>query len=98
VRELRRAYYAALSYADSELGRILDELVDLGLYENTIVVFWGDHGWQLGEHAGWGKLTNFEIATRVPFMIRVPGVTDGGIRMSKMVIFCVLHLAFQCGL
>ena len=49
---MRRAYYAALSYADSELGRILDELVELGIHENTIVVFWGDHGWQLGEHAG----------------------------------------------
>ena len=82
---MRRAYYAAVSYADSELGRILDELVDLGIYENTIVVFWGDHGWQLGEHAGWGQLTNFEIANRVPLMIRVPGVTDGGIKMDKMV-------------
>ena len=49
---MQRAYYAAISYADSELGRILDELVELGTHENTIIVFWGDNGWQLGEHAG----------------------------------------------
>ena len=85
VLELRRAYYAAVSYADHELGRVLDELNELGLAENTIIVFWGDHGWQLGEHAEWAKQTTFEIANRVPFMIRVPGMTDDGIKTDKLV-------------
>ena len=46
---------------------------------NTVISIWGDHGWQLGEHGEWCKHTNFEFATRAPMMIRVPGLTDGGI-------------------
>ena len=84
---MRRAYYGAVTHADEELGRMINQLIDLGMWDNTIIVFWGDHGWQLGEHAEWGKLTNFEISTRVPFMIRVPGVTDGGMRTSAKVKF-----------
>ena len=61
ARELRRAYYAAVSYADSELGRVLAEVAELGLEDSTLVVFLGDHGWQLGEHAEWCKHTNFEV-------------------------------------
>ena len=61
VRELRRAYYAAVSYSDSELGRVVAEVEELGLAETTIIVFLGDHGWQLGEHAEWSKMTNFEV-------------------------------------
>ena len=47
TKELRRAYYAAVSYADSELGRVLDQLDSLGMAESTVVVVWSDHGWQL---------------------------------------------------
>ena len=61
ARELRRAYYAAVSYADSELGRVLAEVAELGLEDSTLVVFLGDHGWQLGEHAEWCKHTNFVV-------------------------------------
>ena len=64
TRALRRKYYAAVSYADNELGRVLHELKAQRLENDTIVVFFGDHGWQLGEHAKWAKQTNFEIATR----------------------------------
>ena len=85
VSELRRAYYATVSYADHEIGRVLEELELLGLSENTIVVFWGDHGWQLGEHAEWAKQTTFEIANRVPFLLRVPGMTDQGLMTDKLV-------------
>ena len=49
IKELRRAYYAATSYADHQLGIIIDELYKQGVAEDTIIVFWGDHGWQLGE-------------------------------------------------
>jgi len=87
VKELRRAYYAAISYTDYELGRIIDKLDELGLAENTVIVFWGDHGWQLGEHAEWCKNTNFEVAARAPLMVHIPGVTDAGIKTAKLVEF-----------
>ncbi|MFB9053186.1 sulfatase [Formosa undariae] len=68
-RELKHAYYACVSYIDAQIGRIMDELERLGLKDNTIVVLWGDHGWKLGEHNGWGKQTNYEIDARVPLII-----------------------------
>ena len=69
---MRRAYYAATSYVDSLVGELLESLDSLGLADDTIVSFHGDHGWQLGEHNEWCKMTNFELATRVPLMFRVP--------------------------
>ena len=84
VKEVRRAYYAAISFVDNEMGRVLNALRTLGLEKNTIVVFLSDHGWQLGEHAQWAKQTNFDIANRVPLMIRVPGVTDKGVRTNML--------------
>ena len=77
VRQLRRAYYAAISYVDSLVGRVVSTLDQLGLANDTIVSFWGDHGWQLGEHGEWCKHTDFELATHAPMMVHVPGVTDG---------------------
>merc|ERR1719209_366450 len=85
VMEERRAYYSSLSYADQQLGRLLTELQDLGLAESTIVVFWGDHGYQLGEHTEWMKTTNFEIANWVPLMLRVPGSTEEGSSTDELV-------------
>ena len=85
VKELRRAYYSALSYADNSLGLLLSELKELGLEDDTIIVFWSDHGWQLGEHAEWCKHTNFEIATHVPLMISIPGMTNEGKRSNQLV-------------
>jgi len=66
---------------------VLDLLEQLGLAESTIVMLWGDHGWQLGEHAEWCKHTNFEIATHAPLILSVPGATDTGLRSSKLVEF-----------
>ncbi|ELU07221.1 hypothetical protein CAPTEDRAFT_18188 [Capitella teleta] len=77
--ELRRAYYSAISYTDYLIGYVVDELKRLGLDKNTIISFWGDHGWQLGEHGEWSKQTNFELATHAPMMVHIPGVTDKGI-------------------
>jgi len=85
TKELRRAYYSAISFSDHQLGLLLNKLKELDLEEDTIVVFWGDHGWHLGDHAEWCKLTLFEIGNRVPFMMRIPGVTDEGMRTSKLV-------------
>lgn len=72
ARELIRGYYAAMSYMDAQVGRVLAELDKLGLRDNTIIILWGDHGWHLGEQGMWCKHTNFENATRAPMMISVP--------------------------
>lgn len=85
ARELRRAYYSCISYTDAQIGRVLAELESQGFADDTVVILWADHGWQLGEHNHWCKFTNFEDATHVPFMIRVPGVTDEGMRTSALV-------------
>ena len=87
VLSLRRAYFASITYVDSLVGQVLDSLTDLGLESNTIVTFVGDHGWQLGEHGEWCKHTNFELATRAPFIVRIPGLTDDGPKMDEFVEF-----------
>lgn len=76
-RKLIHGYYAAISYADAQIGRVLDQLDSSGLAENTIVVLWGDHGWHLGDHGQWCKHTNYEQATRIPLLISAPGAAQG---------------------
>ncbi len=78
AREMIRAYHAAMAWADWNAGRVLDELDRLGLAEKTIVVFWSDHGYQLGEKGKWSKAGSlFETGTRVPLIIRKPGGPAG---------------------
>ncbi len=77
ARNLRHGYFACISYVDAQVGRVLAELDRLGLRENTIVLLYGDHGWHLGDHGLWGKLTNFEIAARAPLIISAPGMATG---------------------
>ncbi|WP_139957387.1 sulfatase [Flavicella sediminum] len=72
-RKLRHGYYACTSYIDAQIGKVIQALKDSGEYENTIIVLWSDHGFNLGEMGYWGKATNYEIATRVPFIIAQPG-------------------------
>jgi arylsulfatase A-like enzyme len=69
------AYYAAVSHMDAQVGRVLDALDELGLRENTIVVFSSDHGYHLGQHHKWQKQHLFEETTRVPFILSVPWMT-----------------------
>ena len=73
-KELIHGYYAAISFMDAQVGKVLDKLNALGLTENTIIVLWGDHGWHLGDHNLWCKHTNFEQATRTPLIIAAPGI------------------------
>ena len=72
-RKLIHGYYACVSYVDSQIGRVLDEIDRLGLRNDVIVVLWGDHGWKLGDYGMWCKHTNYEIDTHVPLIIRTPG-------------------------
>ena len=77
ARKLRHAYFAAISYTDAQVGKLLDELDKLGLSKNTVVVLWGDHGWHLGDQLVWGKHTIFERALKSTFILRAPGKTKG---------------------
>lgn len=77
-REMRHGYLAAISYLDAQVGKVIDELDRLDLTGNTIIVFTSDHGFHSGEFGEFGKLTNFEIGTRVPFIISTPGLQYPG--------------------
>lgn len=83
--EVRRHYAACVSYADAQVGRILQKLKDTGTADNTVVVLWGDHGWHLGEHAVWGKHTLFEESLHSPLVISYPGIAKPGQSTSAMV-------------
>ncbi len=76
--EVRRHYAACVSYADAQVGRILERLRESGAADETVVVLWGDHGWHLGEHAVWGKHTLFEESLRSPLIIASPGSPSPG--------------------
>ena len=67
------AYYASVSYMDAQLGKVLKALNESGQEENTIVIFTSDHGFHLGEHDFWAKVSLYEESTKVPLIIKVPG-------------------------
>ncbi|WPP48133.1 sulfatase [Catalinimonas niigatensis] len=77
AKKLVHGYYACISYTDAQIGKVLQALDDLGLADNTIVVLWGDHGWNLREHGLWCKHANFETSLRAPLMIKVPEIEGG---------------------
>ena len=101
AREMIRAYHAGMSWTDWNAGRVLDELDRLGLAENTVVVFWSDHGYQLGEKGKWSKAGSlFEAGARVPLILRAPGITTPGRTCERAVESIDLYptLAAICGL
>ena len=78
ARQAIQAYYASITFADAQLGRILDALDRTGLSKNTVVLFTSDHGYHMGEHGWWQKTTLFDNAARVPLIISVPGMRTAG--------------------
>lgn len=100
AKSLRHGYYACISYTDAQVGRLLDALEREGLADNTVVVFWGDHGWQLGDHGLWHKHTNFELATHAPLLMSLPKQKSAGIKCNAVVEFVDVYptLADVCGL
>lgn len=91
ARQLKHGYYAAISYTDAQVGKVLDELDRLGLRENTIVILWGDHGWKLGEHSAWAKHSNTENDTHAPLLISVPGMKRAGATTQALVEFVDIY-------
>jgi arylsulfatase A-like enzyme len=91
VRELRHGYYACVSFVDAQIGRLLAELDRLGLREHTVVVFWGDHGWHLGEQTLWGKHTDFELDVRAPLILSAPGRKAAGVTCGALVEFVDIY-------
>ena len=91
ARQLKHGYYAAVSYMDAQVGKVLDELDRLGLRQNTIIILWGDHGWKLGEHDAWCKHSTVENDTNVPLLLSVPGMKNAGARTDAIVEYVDIY-------
>ncbi|VGO18651.1 sulfatase-like hydrolase/transferase [Pontiella sulfatireligans] len=91
ARQLIHSYYACVSFIDAQVGLLLDELERQGIMDKTIIVFWSDHGWHLGDHGNWGKATNYELATRSPLIVSVPQMTSKGQKTDALVEYVDLY-------
>jgi uncharacterized sulfatase len=96
--EFLRAYYACTSYMDAQVGRVLDTLDRLQLWESTVVIFLGDNGYHLGEREWWNKDTLFERSCRAPLLIAAPGIKPGVARGLVEFIDIYPTVAELCGL
>lgn len=85
ARRLRHAYFASVSFIDAQIGKLMASLESNGLADNTVILLWSDHGWKLGEHNAWGKMTNFEIDTRIPLIILAPRAQANGKHCNRII-------------
>ena len=99
-RAYTQAYHACITFIDAQIGLLFDALKRNGLWENTVVVLISDHGYHLGEHFMWGKVTLFEECARVPMIVRVPGRTKPGTVSQGLVELLDIYptLAELCGI
>jgi iduronate 2-sulfatase len=91
ARKLKHGYYAAVSYTDAQIGKVLDELERQGLRQNTVIVLWGDHGWKLGEHGEWCKHSNVENDTNAPLLLSAPSMKAAGQHSRALVEFVDIY-------
>lgn len=97
--KLKHSYYACVSYVDAMIGEVINKLEKDGMLDNTIIILWGDHGWNLGEHKIWGKHNLFETALRAPLIISAPGLSKNQ-HSNSLAEFIDIYptLADLCGL
>ena len=99
ARKCKQAYYATISFVDAQVGRLLDTLKNNDLIEKTIIVFWSDHGYFLGEKGLWYKRKAFERSAKMPLIIAAPGLTRGGVSKKPVELLDLYPtLADLCGL
>jgi uncharacterized sulfatase len=90
-REFMHAYYAGISFIDAQLGKLMATMDRLNLWRNTTVVFFSDHGYQLGNHGWWNKNTLYEPSARAPMIVVTPEMTKGGTACSRIVEFVDIY-------
>jgi len=86
-----QSYLATVAYTDMNIGRLLDAFDRSPHRDNTIIVFWGDHGWSFGEKDHWRKFALWEEPTRAPFIVVAPGVTRAGGMSDRPVDFMSIY-------